>query len=151
MLLHTSNKIHICTLCNQSYSQQNVLRKHMIVHSRIHVCNECEKSFSDFSSLQLHTKSHSSEHSVQCLKCEKTFKSSTGFSDHNSIKHTKKNPFVCQLCDRAFSRSGLTFHMMAHRGEMPHICDACKKTFRNLDNLKSHMATHTKEKPFKCA
>ena len=122
----------------------------MNVHSRIHACYECEKSFCDSNSLKSHMKNHRSERSTKCLKCEKTFKSSTGFSDHNALKHTKENPFVCKICDKAFSRSGLTFHMMAHRGEKPHICDVCQKTFRKPDSLKNHMATHTEDRPFKC-
>ena len=67
--------------------------------------------------------SHSSERLIKCLKFEKTFKSSTGFSDHNALKHPQNNPFVCKLCNKIFSWSGLTFHMMAHRGEKPQICE----------------------------
>ena len=117
ILLHNSNKMHKCNICHQSFSQRNVFRKNILVHSRIHVCDQCEKSASDSSSLKIHMKSHSSERSIKCLKCEKTFKSSSGLFDHNAVKHNKENPFVCKLCDRSFSRSGLRFHMMAHKGE----------------------------------
>ena len=31
-----------------------------------------------------------------------------------------------------------------------HVCSVCKKTFACKSSLKSHMAVHTKEKPYKC-
>ena len=40
--------------------------------------------------------------------------------------------------------------MMAHRGEKPHYCKDCKKTFTKRQALKNHMVIHTNERPFKC-
>ena len=44
----------------------------------------------------------------------------------------------------------MKYHIIAHtRGEKPHICEQCKKTFRKKNNLMNHMAIHTNERSFK--
>ena len=40
---------------------------------------------------------------------------------------------------------------MVHKGDKPHTCEKCKKTFIEIKYLKTHMVVHTDERPFKCA
>ena len=146
MQLHDIEKLHKCTLCDQSYFQPNVLRQHMIIHKRINVCTECEMSFRDSSSLKIHIQKHRNKPLSKGLKCERIFNNLGALSTHIN-KHTK---VTCQICDREFSRAGLTYHMMAHRGEKPHVCKDCKKTFRRPFDLKKHMLVHSDERSFQC-
>ena len=73
---------------------------------------------------------------------KKTYKNSIGLTNHK-LNHTREKTLSCKICDRAFSRSRMKYHMMAHSGEKPHICEHCKTTSREVHNLKkTHGYSH---------
>ncbi|SPN96969.1 uncharacterized protein DNG_00489 [Cephalotrichum gorgonifer] len=58
---------------------------------------------------------------------------------------------VCEYCETEFTRHhNLKSHLLTHSHEKPFKCDQCDMRFRRLHDLKRHSKLHTGEKPHVC-
>jgi hypothetical protein len=57
----------------------------------------------------------------------------------------------CPYCDTEFTRHhNLKSHLLTHSQEKPYLCQQCNMRFRRLHDLKRHSKLHTGEKPHIC-
>ncbi len=57
----------------------------------------------------------------------------------------------CPYCDTEFTRHhNLKSHLLTHSQEKPYVCQGCDMRFRRLHDLKRHSKLHTGEKPHIC-
>lgn len=59
--------------------------------------------------------------------------------------------FQCHFCPKRFSRAyNLRSHLRTHTDERPFVCSVCGKSFARHHDRKSHERLHSGEKPFIC-
>ncbi|KAL1304837.1 hypothetical protein AAFC00_003763 [Neodothiora populina] len=68
-------------------------------------------------------------------------------------KRVQKHPanFACTLCDKRFTRAyNLRSHLRTHTDERPFVCTICGKAFARQHDRKRHEGLHSGEKKFVC-
>lgn len=73
--------------------------------------------------------------------------------DAGTTKRIQKHPatFSCSLCPKKFTRAyNLRSHLRTHTDERPFVCTVCGKAFARQHDRKRHESLHSGEKKFVC-
>ncbi|KAF2759600.1 hypothetical protein EJ05DRAFT_303264 [Pseudovirgaria hyperparasitica] len=74
-------------------------------------------------------------------------------TEGGNMKRQQKHPatFQCSLCPKRFTRAyNLRSHLRTHTDERPFVCSVCSKAFARQHDRKRHEGLHSGEKKFVC-
>ncbi|XP_059062206.1 replication initiator 1-like [Achroia grisella] len=115
-----------------------------------HRCPLCHKEFTRKFNFKLHLKRHSGEREFPCASCGRR-----QVTRCLAARHCRPRPRrACPQpgCLKTFTtNTNLRTHLTTHTGERPHACVECGKTFTSKNTLNDHKRIHTGVKPYMCA
>lgn len=94
---------------------------------------------------------HEGEKPLKCpwKDCEKAYGTNHFLNSHYRT-HTGERPYCCTVCGKSFTtKSKLNLHAKRHSAPSEK-CPYCERLFQKKSVLRTHIYTHTGERPFKC-
>lgn len=153
-----------CQLCNQTYSNELNLKKHIYnVHKMVKVkCEICGKEINK-KSLDRHMRCvHSASISVKkerkpvpddekipCHLCNKKCLNLISLQCHMKNIHQAER-LKCSQCDFQGIRKELKVHVKKQHTNEVYQCSRCQKILKSKSTLKEHMWIHTDHRRFIC-
>lgn len=158
--LHTKQKWHFCSICNEGFSMKSSLQEHLrLTHDNMDdsLNADDEEDSIPLTSWQNQTPSDpktvlgttSDQKLYSCRYCMQKFSEKSAYRDHVKLSHPKN--FQCDICSRSYvRRCELKLHEKHHCEERNFICQYCDKSFKRQAHLDCHILSHTGEKKFVC-
>ncbi|XP_039865792.1 uncharacterized protein LOC120720225 isoform X1 [Simochromis diagramma] len=136
---HVDERERLCGVCGEQSVSAEQLRSHLQTHQKTHTCNICGKSFLTVVGYRGHLARHKGNTPYKCRTCHKAFPEKWVLKNHESRVHAVDKPHR-----KNFSKLKLKLHRPTnHAGGKPHSCNVCGKRFRHLDTLSQHVALHS--------
>ncbi|XP_071076530.1 zinc finger X-chromosomal protein-like isoform X2 [Desmodus rotundus] len=154
-LIHQESKSHQCVHCDHKSSNSSDLKRHIIsVHTKDypHKCDMCDKGFHRPSELKKHVAAHKGKKMHHCRHCDFKIADPFVLSRHILSVHTKDLPFRCKRCRKGFRQQNeLKKHMKTHSGRKVYQCEYCEYSTTDASGFKRHVISiHTKDYPHRC-
>lgn len=133
-----------CRVCKKGFVQKSVYKIHVESHGdSFFVCQHCGRKVKTYSNLQVHIRICSGNLKHSCETCDEKFPLKSLLHKHIAIKHKAKYRFTCQVCQKGFwKESDLKSHMKTHVRDKPYKCECCGNAYKSKKNLTHHMRLH---------
>ncbi|XP_067013373.2 zinc finger protein 596 isoform X5 [Anabrus simplex] len=165
-----------CHFCGKSFENEQLLKKHVIVHNkekgpslliqsgidspttaknekRLYCCDLCGISSFRHEDIINHIKNHAQVKQYKCTVCPKSFQTQSNLRRHLLVHNAERQrQHPCSICNKLFTRiDSLKRHELWHTGERRYSCTVCGRSFFASGNLKKHIFKHSGEKPYICS
>ena len=148
-IMKNSHTHYKCDSCGKSFSNTEILKRHIhTIHEshKDYKCESCHKSFSRAYNLKIHFHTvHEGQKDYKCQSkcqsCGKLYSSASKLKRHIHIVHEGHKDYKCESCGKFFSQAGdLKRHIYTiHEGHRDYKCDSCSESFSAAHNLKRHI------------
>lgn len=153
MILDDSTSIYpLLTDSTHNYSvmQRDIHRTLASTPNKVSDGNECKSQLDGLWNNRLDKKENaeicfknpdviSSDAPFKCEKCGQSFSIEKNMVDHLKTEHLVQKPYICSICEKAFSHKGyLKHHKLSHSDKTIFECTRCDRSF----NWKRHLYNH---------
>ena len=129
----------------KSTSARRSRSKRPVRRRKSYQCPHCPFLAKGSQTLKNHKRTHTGEKPYTCEECDQSFTRSDSLSCHLRTKHSTDQVKVhqCPHCPYStkYSASNLRAHIRTHTREKPYTCEECDKSFTRSDSLSCHMRT----------
>ncbi|XP_067011676.2 zinc finger protein 501 isoform X2 [Anabrus simplex] len=149
MLQHSEIKTYACELCPQVFKEQAYLTEHVSIHTKdSFACGLCNQIFANSAQLDAHTAVHIGKRCYICSECNKSF---IGEPSLQSVC-AGENKYSCPGCkEKCAEISSPDLPPVGNNSEKSYSCLYCMKSFAFRSSLRYHMTVHRKKQPHDCS